>query len=781
MILEFTPSKILYESGDFVVWCDKDGNKATGELRNIETKKSLLKEAILLEGEWEESKYGKRFAFKGFAFKDGAKANLTFFLKKIAKPGRGIVKALLAFDADTVIKALDENSPSLLEARIKGLNEEKMGKLVAKWAEYKGYADLAEFLVPLDVTENMVMRIYKKFGIGAKRLISENPYTILAVDGVGFKKADLFAQKLDIDADDTRRYEALVMYGVKQALYSDGSTYITAKEIEDVAQKEVEDLSLTLLLDALESIITNGELVRFGGEDKITTARYLSMEKYIVAWLKDAAKVKRGVLESNIDAFIIVFEGRNSIKFSQEQSEFIRLANEQPGVCALSGYAGTGKTSVSKAVAELYEKHFGYDNITGCALAGVAANRFKTQTGFQSATLHSVLGYRGDGWVFGEDNKLPYKVVFLDESGMVDIELFYRLCLALDPTQTTLVKVGDQGQLAPVGSGNIFSDTLLSKIVPCVVLEKIYRQSDDKVIAVYANEIRKGAAPTGYKQNNYSDFLFIERSIPNYFKQKNSLTEAKMKELRDQNARNILTALCDYAERQKRDYIAIVKQSGGVVVPSEYITFFQVLSPMKAGILGVANLNTVLQNVFNPNKEGIVIDDKLTIRAHDRVIHKGNQDMQVCGAALATEKIKAGKNILDEDLCERRVYNGQLGFVLAIDKNNKEVLVLYPNEGYVVIYDVSDIRGGLLDLAYALTVHKTQGAEFKRVAMVVSISHLYQMLSGRLLYTAITRAKEEVALIGESYAFESACKKLDNRPRKTLFREIASHKKGEIQ
>lgn len=777
MILEFTPSKILYESGDFVVWCDKEGNKASGELINIESKKSLLKETILLEGEWGESKYGKRFVFKGFAFKDGAKANLVFFLKKIAKPGRSIVKALLALDADTVIKALDENPSFLLE--VKGLNEEKMGELVAKWTEYKSYADLVEFLLPLDVTENMIIRIYKKFGISAKRLISENPYVILAVDGVGFKKADLFAQKLDIDEDDIRRYEALVMYSVKQALDSDGSTYITAEEIEDVALREVEDLDLTLLLDAIENIINSGELVRFGSEDKITTARYLNMEKYIVAWLKNAAKVKRGALQTNIDAFIADFEARNNIKFSQEQSEFIRLANEQPGVCALSGYAGTGKTSVSKAVAELYEKHYGYENITGCALAGVAANRFKIQTGFQSGTLHSVLGFRGDGWVFGEQNKLPYKVVFLDESGMVDIELFYRLCLALDPTQTTLVKVGDQGQLAPVGSGNIFSDALASQIVPCVVLEKIFRQSEDKVIAVYANEIRKGAAPKNYKQNNFSDFKFIDRSIPNYFKQKNSLTEAEMKKLRDQNSKNILTALCDYAEKQKRDYIAIVKESGGVVVPQEYITFFQVLTPVKAGILGVANLNMMLQNVFNPNKEGIVINDKLTIRVHDRVIHKGNQDMQVCEAALASEKIKTGENILDEDLTEKRVYNGQLGFVLAIDQNNKEVLVLYPNENYVAIYEVADIRGGLLDLAYALTVHKTQGAEFKRVAVVVSISHLYQMLSGRLLYTAITRAKEEVALIGESYAFEAACKKLDNRPRKTLFREIASHKKAE--
>jgi exodeoxyribonuclease V alpha subunit len=446
---------------------------------------------------------------------------------------------------------------------------------------------------------------------------------------------------------------------------------------------------------------------------------------------------------------------------------------------------------------DFYAQKFGKDAIVACALSGNASNRIKTVTGYQAFTIHSLLGWNGKYFEYNEENKLPFKLIVLDEASMVDLFLFYSLFKAIDFTKTKLFIIGDNAQLPPVGLGEVFNDILQNYEVEKIILDKVFRQSEKQVINIFAQEIRKGKVPKGYK-NKYEDFEFIVIEEKDYFKKIREFTDDEKQELRtninqkiyeqinsllDEYNESILSFLQD-AIIEKTIYQDIIKLQE---YSQRYISMLQIIAPQKKGITGTKELNKLAKSIINPDmspfKNGINVFDKVihlenknkyVVSLEDYFIFKqGVNSVSKEDAELILEKIIDGEEEIKEMLNTQftRVFNGQTGIVLDtfIYEENKFLSVYYPLENYVTFYSDYEINQEILDLSYAFTIHKSQGSEYLNVIIPVSLSDSY-MLNNKLLYTAVTRAKKKLYLIGETYAFSIGVKKKDETVRKTLLK-----------
>ena len=320
-----------------------------------------------------------------------------------------------------------------------------------------------------------------------------------------------------------------------------------------------------------------------------------------------------------------------------------------------------------------------------------------------------------------------------------------------------VIIVGDDAQLPPIGAGNVLSDALSLELAPIVKLTKIYRQSEEQAITLIANDIRQAQVPN-YRVH-YEDFEFVERSIENYYALKNQLGTEELKNLRDENSQDIIAEIMHrvVASIEKARYRLKNKQI------KEYLNYFQVITPMKGGILGTTNLNKVLQEYFNPNPKRCIKRGGLEFRLMDKVVHTKNENM----TSWSGDGFKMG-----EDANQRRIFNGMSGLLFKIDEDEEQVFVFYPNEDVVVQYEYEELKSHLM-LSYALTIHKVQGMEYDIVVIPMSFTH-FIMHNTKLIYTAITRAKHKCIIIGEGAAFESACRKKEITQRDTVLLELGS-------
>lgn len=323
-----------------------------------------------------------------------------------------------------------------------------------------------------------------------------------------------------------------------------------------------------------------------------------------------------------------------------------------------------------------------------------------------------------------------------------------------------MIIVGDDGQLPAIGAGDILKDAIKYDLAPICKLTKIYRQNENQAIAVIANEIRLGNIPE--YQEEYEDFSFLDQSIYNYYAIKNSCTEYEINKLRFENNHNILHTILDTSSQ----FISKMYELINAKKIHEYLTLFQIITPIKSGILGVENLNINLQKLLNNTKSTPVKTKIYEYKLADKVIHIKNENMK----ALTMHQYRSNQ----KDYTERRVFNGQLGMVIKVDHESKKLIVLYPNDDMVVEYDF-DLIDTLLSLAYSLTIHKTQGMEYDTAIIPMSFSH-FIMHNTKLLYTAITRAKNMCYIIGEKEAMESACKKLEITNRQTVIDDLLNGK-----
>jgi len=495
--------------------------------------------------------------------------------------------------------------------------------------------------------------------------------------------------------------------------------------------------------EALLDRINEGSIVVLSS-GKLALDRIYEAEKFLIDNFKKRSKATDKILTDDLKSFL----SEHSLTLGEQQQSALELINQGCKLLLLVGYAGTGKSTTAKALLDLLNTRYTRETIITCALSGIASQRIKERSGYESATIQSLLVK------FEGQDKMPYNVVLIDEASMINSLLFARLISKID-SDATIIIVGDDAQLPPIGAGSPLSDFITLQIASTVTLTHIYRQRSDQAIALIANDVRLGIIPA--YGDVYDDFTFTPVDISNRYALKQNLSGSEFDEVVQTNTQNILASIAHTALSHlsvSRTYLETKKIK-------EYLNHFQVISPMRGHALGVDNLNILLQEYFNPNPKKKIKTHRGEFRLFDKVVHIRNENMPT----HTTEEFKE-----QSDPVERRIFNGMCGLLFKIDEEEELCSVYYPNEELIVHYTNERVRD-LLSLSYALSVHKVQGMEYENIVMVMSFSHLI-MLNTKLLYTAITRAKGHCTIIGESGAFEVACRRLEMTKRQTVMQEL---------
>jgi len=735
--------RILFEEEGFFIAVLKTGEKISGTY--YESDVSHLKgSAITLKGYWEEhKKYGKTFKFEQIKVNQN---ELFFFLNKIIK---GFTKKLSAeliehFGAEELVEILDNDIEKLLE--FNGIKEKRLKKIQASWKQFRSMRRLGEFLSPFDVSAVLLTTIataMKDVDEPCTK-IKENPYILTSINSIGFKRADELALKMGIEKENEGRISSAMDYVLLNYCEAQGNSCI-AKDVLFGGLDELLGFSdKTYLYEAaLVERVAESSIVIMKNE-RVSPARLYDAEKFLYDNFRARAKVDNGGFVKDLDSFLQELE----LKLGAQQRQAVEMINNGASLLFLVGYAGTGKSTTSRTILDLLNTRYDKKEIMTCALSGIASQRISDTTGYESATIQSLL-------VKHENvDKFPYSVVLIDEASMINSSLFARV-IAKISNKAILIVVGDDAQLPPIGAGNVLSDALSLELAPTVKLTQIYRQSEDQAITLIANDIRKGEVPN-YRQK-YEDFEFVSVDIANYYALKNQLSTDGLKNLREENSQNIIAEILHRVVEsiEKARYRLKNKQI------KEYLNYFQVITPMKGGTLGTTNLNKVLQEYFNPNPKKCVKRGNQEFRLMDKVVHTKNENM----TSWSGDGFKMG-----EDSSLRRIFNGMSGLLFKVEEDDEQVFVFYPNEDIVVMYEYEELKSMLM-LSYALTIHKVQGMEYDIVVIPMSFTH-FIMHNTKLIYTAITRAKHRCILVGEGGAFESACKKFEATRRDTVLLEL---------
>jgi len=735
--------RILFEDESFFIAVLKTGEKISGIYYESDIK-DIKSSAITLQGVWEEhKKHGKTFKFTSIKVNQN---QLFFFLNKIVK---GFTKKLSAeliekFGEEGLVDILDNNIERLLE--FNGIKEKRLKKIQASWKKFRSMRELGEFLTPFDVSPALLTTIATAMKDVEQPCtkIKENPYILTNINSIGFKRADELALKMGVAKDDEGRISSAMDYVLLNYCEQQGNSCV-AKELlfsglnELLAFNNMNHLYEAALIErvAEQSIVIMKN-------ERVSPARLYDAERFLYESFKARAKKDNGGFVKDLDGFL----KESDLNLGEQQREAVVKINSGVSLLFLVGYAGTGKSTTSKTLLKLLNTRFEEKEIMTCALSGIASQRISDTTGYESATIQSLL------IKYEKSDMFPFAVMLVDEASMINSSLFARL-VAKVRKDAVLIIVGDDAQLPPIGAGNVLSDVLTLELAPIVKLTKIYRQSEEQAITLIANDIRKGLVPA-YREK-YDDFEFVDISMNNYYGARNSMGSEELKDLREVNSNAIIAEIVHNVVEsiEKARYRLKNKEI------KEYLNYFQVITPMKGGTLGSNNLNVVLQEYFNPNPSKCVKRGSLEFRLMDKVVHTKNQNMTSWSSAAFKE---------NEDSAQRRIFNGMSGLLFKINEEDEQLFVFYPNEDVVVLYEYEELKSHLM-LSYALTIHKVQGMEYDIVVIPMSFSH-YIMHNTKLIYTAITRAKHKCILIGESMAFESACKKFEITRRDTVLLEL---------
>ncbi|QOX81071.1 AAA family ATPase (plasmid) [Trichlorobacter lovleyi] len=684
---------------------------------------------------------------------------MFFFLSRVVKVGEKVAQELVAVYSDDELTAIMEDRRRHAELlKIKGVGEARLEKIAQSWSKYRHVKLLSDLLAPYGITANLVMRVYNHFGDPSVDVIRSNVYRLCEVRGIGFRRADEVALHLGVKPHDPLRIGAALQYVLETLAEDQGTTLVTAETAVSVAVKELDcehgRVMTGEVADVLAQLEARGDVVRY--DESVALAKYNFIEKKIYTILKKRASMPpfRILSPEKTEAYIAKAQQEMRIVFSPEQAEAIRMVAAGHRTIGIAGLAGSGKSTLSKALINLLLERFNADDVCCMALSGIAADRIRKLSGFNAQTIHSALGWKGTEFEFGADKQLGYQVVVVDESSMINSPLMLRVLEAVD-RDACLIFAGDPGQLPPIGSGDVFRNMLDSELIPAARLTKIYRQSENSVLAMFASDIRNGIVPEGYRdRSDYHDFGFVEKNLPSkYF----SLPDEEKQPLRDKNTAEIL----DYVSAKLRAVAPFLRDPIGDL---------QILSPIKKGPLGTAALNDLAQRILNPDvpKEETLLIGGTLFQVGDKVIHNQNKDIEVLPGWTVDDLAKG----LDgqQEPNTRRVFNGSLGMVLAIDIQNREIWVAYP-EGFIARYDALMLMGGILSLAYALTTHRVQGSEFRLVILPISSVHT-MMLTAPWLYTAITRARQKCLVVGQKFMFERCIRSLSETARTTVLSRL---------
>ncbi|MBL3520252.1 AAA family ATPase [Arcobacter lanthieri] len=744
--------KVLYKNDEtkYVIAVLENNQKICGTYFDADIEK-MVGEEILMSGNWTtHNKYGVQFEFNTLQVKEH---ELFFFLTKIVK---GFTKKLAneildKYNEDGLIEILEKNPNELL--KFKGIKEKKLKSIIDSWHQFKHLRELGSFLGKFGVTSNLITKVYATFSEVDNLIekIKNNPYILINIKGIGFKRADEIAKALGIDPKSPFRIRACVNYTLREFCDNNGNSSIDKFHLYKLLDDNLRFINQEHLYEEVIIEMLAKEEVYTTKENRLAPSMLYFAEKNILDFFNRRKDEKNKKIIEYFDDYLEKKEKTLGFSLSDEQKKAVELINSGEKTLFLIGYAGTGKSTSSRAILELLEETMSYDDIMTIALSGIASQRISDTTGYNSSTIQSLLVKHK------EKDFFPYKVILLDEASMVNSVTFYQIISKIDD-DTIFIIVGDDGQLPAIGAGNILADAIKYELAPICKLTKIYRQNENQAIAVIANDIRKGELPN-YKEE-YEDFKFVDVSISNYYSIKNSLSQNEFANLRGENSEYILNNILNISSDYIQEYYEHIKNKD----ISKALILFQVITPMKGGMLGVENLNIELQRLFNHTKTKSLKIKEFEYKLTDKVIHIKNENMK----AQTMNMYKSNST----EYMERRVYNGQLGLIIKLDFDEQKCIVLYPNDDMVVFYDFDNIQN-LLSLAYCLTIHKTQGMEYENALIPMSFSH-YIMHNTKLLYTAITRAKKMCFIVGEEEAFKSACKKIEVTIRESIINDLMS-------
>lgn len=678
-------------------------------------------EAVTLIGDYKNnSKYGQQFAVTEVVINPPtSEEGIIKYLSGGLFPGIGLFTAtsiVEKFGTDTF--DIIEYNPSRL-AEVRGISAKKAEGIFIRFESLRVMQRAIMFLTKNNVSLNLSMKIYKQYGVLTESIVKSNPYRLVGeVDGIGFRTADIIASNLGIEQNDPNRIKASIRYVLDDVASRAGHTYLPVGRIlaEVIKVLGLKEDNKSIVEDALIDMETLGEVVRInkGKGAGLMLDKYFKLENGIAKKLVSLMEEGRP-LELNFEREIEYYQKINNISLHETQKKAISEAINSGGVI-ITGGPGTGKTTIIKCIIYLLERM----GITYALTAptGRAAKRMSEATSRNAATIHRLLEFnRGAeaSFLYNERNPLPQNVIIVDEVSMADEFIFYALLRAMDHA-TKLILVGDKDQLPSVGAGAVLSDIISANIMPVVCLTHIYRQAEDSFIITNAHMINRGILPEPNK--NSSDFFFDYQT--------------------DENV--ILDRVVQFCTKRIVDYLGISSDE------------IQVLAPLKQSNTGVFNLNKILQSAINPPqflKNEITVGQNV-FREGDRVIQNSNN------YDIEWQKI--------EDNCEVQgegVFNGDIGKVISVNKGELSMVVKF-EDGRVATYPAEDLDQ--LSLAYAISVHKSQGSEFK-VVILVADRYNPMVLSKNLLYTAVTRAKQMVVLIGnrETYARMTANKYTEKR------------------
>ena len=633
--------------------------------------------------------------------------------------GSGAIKGVGAALAARIVKKFKADTFRIMEeeperlSEVKGISE-KMAMAIGEQVEAKKEMRQAMmFLQDYGISMNLAVKIYQEYGHRTYSVLKENPYRLADdIPGVGFKMADEIAQKTGLFTDSDYRIKSGIFYTLLQAV-GNGHTYLPESELKanaaELLQIHPEDMDKHLMdLQMEKKIIVKGQQE---GERIIYSSQHYYLELNTAKMLCDL-NIKGDIPSKTIEKRLEQIQESEQIELDEMQQQAV-LEAVNNGLMIITGGPGTGKTTTINAIIQYFEME-GME-ILLAAPTGRAAKRMTEATGYEARTIHRMLELTGmpdekerSGMHFerNEENPLDADVIIIDEMSMVDISLMHSLLKAVT-VGTRLILVGDVNQLPSVGAGSVLKDIILSGQFAVVELTKIFRQASQSDIVVNAHKINKGIPVT--LDNKSMDFFFLKRYDANV----------------------IIRVLIALIQNKLPKFVN--------ATPYE----IQVLTPMRKGLLGVERLNMVLQQYLNPP------DNQKREKEHRQgLFREGDKVMQIKNNYQTEWEIRGIGGIRIEKGVG--VFNGDMGFIESIDEENRTVTVVFDDERRIV-YD--NVYVEELELAYAITIHKSQGSEFKVVITPAFMGSAF-LMNRNILYTGITRAKELVVVVGNQKALK---------------------------
>lgn len=698
---------------------------ATGQMPPI-----IEGEEISMEGEWiYHDKYGEQLQVSDV--EKSGKVSPLMIEKYVGSGilphvGKTMAKRIVKVFGRDTLAILQENPSRLME--VEGIGKKKFEDIKIALEDQRQTQEVYFYLQRLGIGMAQSKKIIDKYQDETIQKIEENPYQLVNdIWGIGFKTADSIALRNQLDPSSPFRIKSGCVYYLKQEAESNGHCYMpyayALERISRLLNLKAEDIEEMLVEAMMENLI----LIEYAGEEKV-----LYLPEYYDAEIKVAGKIaqiasRKEIIDVDLENRWEEMEEKYHLNFSEEQKEAIRSSLEEH-ILIITGGPGTGKTTIIQAVVDLFiERSY---EVTLSAPTGRAAKRLEQSCKVPAKTIHRLLGYkpvdegRGMFFDFNEENPLLTDLLIIDEASMMDLRLCESLFRGIGE-ETRIIFVGDVDQLPSVGAGNVLEDMIRSGEIRKISLKTIFRQGKESNIVLNAHKINHGEEPILNEKGK--DFFFMQEKNP-------SLIQKKVLEL-------VARRLPEYYKLEGPEEI-------------------QILTPMKKGELGTLELNRNLQEVINPKTP-----DKEELYQGDRIFRKKDRVMQIRNDYTKSYKTLEGQEGMG-------VFNGDFGVISDVDPSSRTIEVIFDEERRVQ-YSYKELDE--LSLSYSITIHKSQGSEFPVIIIPIGPGP-YMLLTRNLIYTAITRAKRVVVLVGDpKYLYYMIHNNPDDRRHSSLDKRIREY------